>query len=539
MAARYKTNRIFTDKLWQKDCPVLMEKGAFLYDTVKQLHLLQFKFRNLQSKVIESVYIEIKFPETEHDVSNVPINYRYQEIHAALHDCFGIQSPIYVIKKEVNEFQLTVKSVHFQDKSIWTGSTPLTPLPAPEFISSLGVYGETFIQEVHKLKAISCMNLPTDREEFWYCACGTVNGKDETHCINCSIPKEAIFQLKDPDFLKARKQEADTRQKLLEAEQEAERLKKLQTELENKKKRKKVLFRITAVCCSLVLLLGIGLLSVKVFYPEYRYNKAVSYMENRNYDNALQVFESLGDYKDSSKKLLETKYAYAGVLAENKDYDDALAYYNELNDSMDVGEEIDLVRYQLANDCVENGRYSDALKIYQDLADYKDCARRIPETKYLLANASMESKDYTTAYRLYTELGDYKDVPERITEAKYLLANASIESKDYTTAYQLYTELGDYKDVPERITEAKYHYADVLVDQGDYQEAVDLYKEIYNYKDSAELQKIANFKKAQKFFDQENYSECLFTLKKMFNSLKDIDGATELYNECKNRLWRQ
>ena len=45
------------------------------------------------------------------------------------------------------------------------------------------------------------------------------------------------------------------------------------------------------------------------FYPEYRYDKAVSYMENRNYDNALQVFESLGDYKDSSKKLLETKYA--------------------------------------------------------------------------------------------------------------------------------------------------------------------------------------------------------------------------------------
>ena len=82
-------------------------------------------------------------------------------------------------------------------------------------------------------------------------------------------------------------------------------------------------------------------------------------------------------------------------------------------------------------------------------------------------------------------------------------------------------------------------YKRQLVDQGDYQEAVDLYKEIYNYKDSAELQKIANFKKAQKFFDQENYSECLFTLKKMFNSLKDIDGATELYNECKNRLWRQ
>ena len=502
MAARYKTNRIFTDKLWQKDCPVLMEKGAFLYDTVKQLHLLQFKFRNLQSKVIESVYIEIKFPKTEHDVSNVPINYRYQEIHAALHDCFGIQSPIYVIKKEVNEFQLTVKSVHFQDKSIWTGASPLISLAAPDYLTSLGEYQETFIQEVHKIKDINCMNLPTDREEFWYCACGTVNGKDETHCINCSIPKEAIFQLKDPDFLKARKQEADTRQKLLEAEQEAERLKKLQTELENKKKRKKVLFRITAVCCSLVLLFGIGLLSVKVFYPEYRYNKAVSYMENRNYDNALQVFESLGDYKDSSKKLLETKYAYAGVLAENKDYDDALAYYNELNDSMDVGEEIDLVRYQLANDCVENGRYSDALKIYQDLADYKDCARRISETKYLLVNASMESKDYTTAYRLYTELGDYKDVPERITEAKY-------------------------------------HYAGVLVDQGDYQEAVDLYKEIYNYKDSAELQKIANFKKAQKFFDQENYSECLFTLKKMFNSLKDIDGATELYNECKNRLWRQ
>ena len=495
MAARYKTNRIFTDKLWQKDCPVLMEKGAFLYDTVKQLHLLQFKFRNLQSKVIESVYIEIKFPKTEHDVSNVPINYRYQEIHAALHDCFGIQSPIYVIKKEVNEFQLTVKSVHFQDKSIWTGASPLISLAAPDYLTSLGEYQETFIQEVHKIKDINCMNLPTDREEFWYCACGTVNGKDETHCINCGFPKNVIFKLRDPAYLKECKQIADAEQKRVEEEKEAERLKKQQAEFESRQRRKKRLIRTAVICGILIIAFSIGLLSYKVLYPNYRYHKALSYMEQGNYGDAQSIFEGLGDYKDSGKRNMEAKYRYAGFLAENSEYDAALACYKELEGYKDVSDRITSVYYNMANSYVEHGNYSEALKIYQDLRNYEDSAERIPATKYLMANAAMESHDYETAYGLYSELSDYKDVPDRMNECTY-------------------------------------QYAGLLLEQGNYQEAIDQYKNVYHYKDSAKLQDVAKFNIAKKLFEEKNYEECYAALDDLKKSLKDLDGGMDMYMEC-------
>ena len=495
MPSKYQTLRIFTETLWQKDCPVLLEKSALLYDRDRKLHLLQFKFRNIQSRVINSLYIRISFFDPDNLAAPVTVGYRYDILQAAGQEHFGSQSPVYISNTVADGFQLIIESITFEDGSTWTGSTPLTPLPAPEFISSLGVYGETFIQEVHKLKAISCMNLPTDRGEFWYCACGTVNGKDETHCINCGFPKNVIFKLRDPAYLKECKQIADAEQKRVEEEKEAERLKKQQAEFESRQRRKKRLIRTAVICGILIIAFSIGLLSYKVLYPNYRYHKALSYMEQGNYGDAQSIFEGLGDYKDSGKRNMEAKYRYAGFLAENSEYDAALACYKELEGYKDVSDRITSVYYNMANSYVEHGNYSEALKIYQNLGNYEDSAERIPATKYLMANAAMESHDYETAYGLYSELSDYKDVPDRMNECTY-------------------------------------QYAGLLLEQGNYQEAIDQYKNVYHYKDSAKLQDVAKFSIAKKLFEEKNYEECYAALDDLKKSLKDLEGGMDMYMEC-------
>ena len=281
----------------------------------------------------------------------------------------------------------------------------------------------------------------------------------------------------------------------MEEEKEAERQKKQQAELEDRQRRKKRLIRLAVIFCILIFAFSIGLLSHKVIYPNYRYHKALSYMEQGNYADAQSIFEGLGDYKDSGKLNMEAKYGYAGFLAENGEYDAALACYKELEGYKDVLERITSVYYNMADSYVEHGNYSEALKIYQDLGNYEDSEERIPATKYLMANAAMESHDYETAYGLYSELSDYKDVPDRMNECSY-------------------------------------QYAGLLLEQGKYQEAIDQYKKVYHYKDSAQLQDVAKFNIAKKLFEEKNYEECYAALDGLKKSLKDLDGGMDMYMEC-------
>ena len=51
----------------------------------------------------------------------------------------------------------------------------------------------------------------------------------------------------------------------------------------------------------------LALLCVYVIIPAIRYNMAVTAVENKNYDEAIAIFEELGDYSDSADKIPETK----------------------------------------------------------------------------------------------------------------------------------------------------------------------------------------------------------------------------------------
>lgn len=495
MESRYQTIRIYPQALWLQNCPVLLEKAALLYDNTKELHVLQFKFRNLQSQIIETMRVRITFPESARSPSTVPIHYQYDNLRASINEHFGAQFPIYLPAGNAQGYQVTIQSITYADGSRWDGTAPLVPLPSADYLAQLGEFKETFIQEVHNIKQVSCINLPTELQDFWYCVCGTLNTKNATHCVSCCIPKETVFSLKDPDFLKERKKANDEEQIRIGEMREAERLRKQQEELENKRKRRKSLLQLSVVCGLLILALGIGLFARKVIYPEYRYQKALSYMEEQNYSEAMNTFQSLYDYKDSQQKSKEAKYQFASSLCENGDYDLAMTYYRELDGYKDAGDKLTDVNYQKANNLAASGSYKEALAIYQSLDGYEDSQDRITETKYLLANASMDCGDYETAYRLYSEMGDYKDIPERMDESIY-------------------------------------QYAGVLVEQGKYDEAINQYKEVYHYKDSAHLQDVAKLHKAEKLLQDKNYEDCSFILKDLNNVIDDLEGGPEIFGEC-------
>lgn len=98
------------------------------------------------------------------------------------------------------------------------------------------------------------------------------------------------------------------------------------------KKKKKIAIFITfavAVCTAL------ALLCVYVIIPPIRYNMAVTAVENKNYDEAIAIFEELGDYSDSVDKIPETKYKKADQCESNQNYEMAVQIFVELDDYSD------------------------------------------------------------------------------------------------------------------------------------------------------------------------------------------------------------
>ena len=114
-------------------------------------------------------------------------------------------------------------------------------------------------------------------------------------------------------------------------------------ELDIKAKRTKKI----VICVSIIAVIEISIiiLTPTVIIPTVKYNHAVSLLENGDYDNAIIVLSELGNYKDSVRKLTETKniqkYNNANKLFEEKKYDEAATLFSELGDYKDSKEKYD------------------------------------------------------------------------------------------------------------------------------------------------------------------------------------------------------
>lgn len=123
------------------------------------------------------------------------------------------------------------------------------------------------------------------------------------------------------------------RYKAEEIKKEEERIKaereKAEKERKAKAKKKKIVLiiisSVVAVCAVLALIYGI------VVVPSIKYNEALELVENKNYDEAIAIFEELGDYSDSADMICEAKYKKAEQCESDKNYDMAVQIFTELD----------------------------------------------------------------------------------------------------------------------------------------------------------------------------------------------------------------
>ncbi len=204
---------------------------------------------------------------------------------------------------------------------------------------------------------------------------------------------------------------------------------------------------VTGVVLVLGVLAIIGFAIIPGKLNEANYAKAKELSASKNYAEAAEIFEQLGDYEDAKDQALQCKYDYAASLEEKKDFDVAKEVYKSLGDFKDSKAKVESCYYNDALQLLDKGDYDNALAIFVSIPDYADSKARIDECNYQKALLLLEAKDYAGAIDLLTSLEDYSDAKTKINEAKYAYVKENLDKKNTTTVAYL-TDLvkAKYKD---------------------------------------------------------------------------------------------
>ena len=176
-------------------------------------------------------------------------------------------------------------------------------------------------------------------------------------------------------------------------------------------KKKWVLPVVLSVVAGVLLLSAVGFGVWKTMLgPSREYDKACGLMEEGRYDDAIELFEGLGDYKDSGDKITESKYQKACAALENGDYQTAEEFFKKLGDYRDSSDKALESKYRYGISLIEGGYYTKAVEVFEELEDYSDSRDYQNEAKYLYCQENCNCTDETTfAYLSYLKSIGYKD----------------------------------------------------------------------------------------------------------------------------------
>lgn len=196
------------------------------------------------------------------------------------------------------------------------------------------------------------------------------------------------------------KDQIEACQKLLkEKKEEEERQAEIQRKEAEEKSKRNTKTAMIAAAIIAICLAGF-FVATNVIIPNAKYNAAVKLMENGEYDAAIDAFEAMNGYKDSSNQITECKYRSAVELMDKEEY-------------------------------------SEARREFQRLGEYKDSKERVSqceeldkEKRYLDAVALMESGDYVEAYDALKKLYGYKDSSELADSIEHEYEKSEINAKN-------------------------------------------------------------------------------------------------------------
>ena len=112
------------------------------------------------------------------------------------------------------------------------------------------------------------------------------------------------------------------------------------------------------------------------------YGKATDMMDGGNYEDAAEVFASLGDYKDSQEKVTHCQYEHAVALMNDKKFADAADAFAKLGNYKDSEEKaIHCKCEQVLTLLNDGGKVFEVLDALKAIGDYQEVHDQIEQVR--------------------------------------------------------------------------------------------------------------------------------------------------------------
>ena len=377
--SRYKKIFEINECKWVVDSPVYFNKGALLYDNVKESNLLQVQFKNIQNEVI----IGIKISVVCYDITGNELNtitHEYLDIRNSINETFGDNVPIYLIDRNARQFEIIINQIVFANNTIININKMMETLPS---ITAFNIvkYQQLYQENLYGYDSYyKALYEPHEHIDFWYCTCGAINVHNSS-CINCHKSKESVFDLYNIHRL----EEIIAEEKYIQASRANDTIEDLQhainilthissykdsdklieqyniklaqlQEIKNskaQKRKKKNFISVLSIFAVLITILGIFLYKEHNRKNYIKYNTANELMSRREewdsykeeWQEAYEIFDELGGFLDSKKLaeeckvlIFEKKYSIAVNFMKEKEYEDAIKFLEEIDDYKDSDE---------------------------------------------------------------------------------------------------------------------------------------------------------------------------------------------------------
>lgn len=350
MSERYTRLFSLPENLYSTGAPVIIAAGALLKDNQSGNVLAQLKLRSISSKTIKATTVSIKPLDTAGISLGDYVTYQYLDLQVDRDTDFGQKTAIPLTNPATRSFDVIVSEAIFTDNSIWHGDEqPWEALAEPSDIDFLG--DRELAKQFRMEYGGDCKNMLLEQEDLWHCICGAINHREEENCHLC---RRNLSTLQSIDMEELRRTKETRRAAEIEqAKKEAEEAKI--KEAEAKATAKKV-GKLAAVAASALAVIVAAIIVAGMVRKANAYKTALALMNTGQYEEAIDVFKDLGDYKDSNQQIMisekaienEEKYNKAVQLISTNEPlkgNEAYAIFKELGDYKESSEYLSCFHY--------------------------------------------------------------------------------------------------------------------------------------------------------------------------------------------------
>lgn len=456
---------------WFKGSPLALCCTGLYKSSASGNLFAKIKFMNVQPEQIRAVTLDIIcYGIIRNEVGRIE-DYAIDNLEINRNECFADSEIICIENNDTMAIDILLKDVTAQDGEVWTNDEGLMftiPLKQNSISSHMGRYFEKLRTEWSEkgLEGERLLYAPCIKDDYWICACGTLNWSVEESCCECGANLDWLDEVTNVSLLRSneeifKKQSAKFEKSTSISSENADKLyqqrhqKDLDYERKNalKHKNKKKIKLITGFTAILFVLAALTLGIYFILIPANNYYNATSLIDEGKYDQAIEALENLDGYGDSAEQIKRAKYLKAENLQKSGNYIGASEIFSKLDDYSDSKQKYNEAMYQYGEQQFTAKKYISSLKIFTNLGDYEDSALKAGKSEKAAFDAAsklLEEKKYSEASDAFLQIADITQNTKAIEQSNLSLhkqADKLYNNYKYVEAIKIYQSISGYDHV--------------------------------------------------------------------------------------------